>query len=203
MKCSGDPHWDFRVDKVGVWEQTWGPIWKSTEAPLPFKEMVMKKALIVSLLFAPCVYAGVGPVWPGSDTAWNPVMVGTDVYVDALANSGFDNYGTPPQSPLDIVGGTDPEGGGVFAAGFWQSTVDDLMFRMRLDGDPGQGGQFVWTALLDTDLDSDVDWALQLDLSGDNRVELVQALSGGPGNGWDVTLSPTGVGFDYGTYSRF
>ncbi len=63
------------------------------------------------------------------------------------------------------------------------------MFRIRLDGDPSRGGQFVRTALLDTDTDPDVDWAFQLDLSGDNQVELVQALSGGPETSWEVALA--------------
>jgi len=76
---------------------------------------------------------------------------------------------------------------------------------MRVDTDPSVGGQFVWTALLNMDGDSDVDWAVQLDLSGDNQVELVEAISGGPANGWDVILAdgPHGIGFDAAAYSRF
>jgi hypothetical protein len=106
---------------------------------------------------------------------------------------------------MDIVGGIDPGGDGPFAAGFWAVSATDLMFRIRVDGDPSQAGQFVWTALLNTDADSDVDWALQLDLNGDNQVELVQALSGGPDTNWEVTLAgpPHTIGFDKDVYSRF
>lgn len=190
------------MGQVGVLGAGRDALVQSMEAP-PVKELVMKKALILSLLFAPCVCAGTGPLWPTLDTGWNPVMWGTGYYVDALANSGYDNYGTPPQKPLDIVGGTDPAGNGVFAAGFWQTTPNDLMFRMRVDGNPSVGGQFVWTALLNTDADSDVEWAVQLDLSGDNQVELVRALSGSPANGWNIVLASTGIGFDDAVYSRF
>jgi len=127
--------------------------------------------------------AGAIPSWPGLDSDWDVVIIGGSAYVDARTGDPGDNYGTPPQSPLDIVGGIDQSANGPFAAGFWAQTANDLMFRIRVDTDPSVGGQFVWTALLNTDADSDVDWAVQLDLSGDNQVELVQSLSGGPDNG--------------------
>ncbi|GEM_PF-2323654 len=173
------------------------------------KSAAMRKAYsILSVLISLCVLSarvGAGPAWPGADTDWNPVLVGGDIYVDALANSGVDNYDTPPPTPVDIVGGMDPEGDGPFAAGFWALDASHLMFRVRVDGDPSVGGQFVWTALLNTDADSGVDWAVQLDLSGDNQVELVQALSGGPDTNWEVALAgpPHTVGFDKDEYSRF
>ncbi len=159
---------------------------------------------VVALLCVLCVRAGAAPSWPALDDQWDPVLIGGGLYIDALANSGSDNYDTPPPKPMDIVGGTDPGGDGPFAAGFWAVSADDLMFRIRVDGDPSRGGQFVWTVLLNTDADLDVDWALQLDLSGDNQVELVQALSGGPDTNWEVTLagSPHTVGFDTDVYSR-
>jgi hypothetical protein len=127
------------------------------------------------------------------------------MYVDARTNDAWDNRGTPPQGPVDIVGGIDQSGHGPFAAGFWAQSAQDLMFRMRVDTNPAVGGQFVWTALLNTDADSAVDWAVQLDMSGDNQVELVQGLSGGPDNGWDVTLTHHAdtVGLDPEVYSRF
>lgn len=159
----------------------------------------------VALLCVLCVRAGAAPAWPAPDDQWSPVLIDGGLYIDALANSGSDNYDTPPPAPMDIVGGIDPEGDGAFAAGFWAVSADDLMFRLRVDGDPSQGGQFVWTALLNVDVDPDVDWAVQLDLSGDNQVELVQALSGGPDTNWEVTLAgpPHTIGFDKDVYSRF
>ena len=164
----------------------------------------MRRAIWWTLILIPCVPAGAAPSWPASATQWNPVPVGGGVYQDALAGSGVDNFDTPPPAAMDLVGGMDPDGNGPFATGFSYSTAQDLMFRMRVDGDPSRGGQFVWTALLNTDADSDVDWALQLDLSGDNQVELVQALSGGPATGWEVTLAGPlhSIGFDPDVYSR-
>lgn len=149
--------------------------------------------------------AGAVPSWPGLDSDWDLVTIGGGAYVDARTNDPWDNRGTPPQGPVDIVGGIDQSGNGPFAAGFWAQSSEDIMFRMRVDTNPGVGGQSVWTALLNTDADSDADWAVQLDLSGDNQVELVQALSGGPDNNWDVTLadSPHTVGYDPDVYSRF
>ncbi len=162
---------------------------------------------VISLLFLWVLSASTsaGPTWPAADNLWNPVLVGGSLYVDAQADSGIDYYATKPPKPMDIVGGIDPQGAGPFAAGFWSVGAGDLMFRMRVDGDPSQDGQFVWTALLNTDADSDVDWVLQLDRQGDEQVELVAALSGGPDNGWDVTLAgpPHTVGYDETLYSRF
>jgi len=166
-----------------------------------------KIGTVISLLSLWVLSAPVsaGPTWPGADSLWDPVLVGGSLYVDAQADSGSDYYATKPPKPMDIVGGFDPQGDGSFAAGFWSLGATDLMFRMRVDGDPSQSGQFVWTALLNTDADSDVDWALQLDLSGDNQVELVAALSGGPDNGWEVILAspPHTIGYDETLYSRF
>jgi hypothetical protein len=167
------------------------------------KRMVIVISLFLLGLLSASARADV--TWPASDNLWNPVLVGGSPYVDAQADSGFDSYDTKPPKPMDIVGGTDPQGDGPFAAGFWSVDATNIMFRMRVDGDPSQAGQFVWTVLLNTDADSDVDWALQLDMSGDEQVELVQALSGGPDNGWDVTLAgpPHTIAYDETLYSRF
>lgn len=160
---------------------------------------------VIAILCVSAIPAAAVPSWPGLDSDWDIVTIGGAAYVDARTNDAWDNRDTPPQGPVDIVGGIDQSGNGPFAAGFSAQSAGDLMFRMRVDTNPAIGGQFVWTALLNIDADSDVDWAVQLDLSGDNQVELVQALSGGPDNGWDVTLAgtPHSVGFDPGTNSRF
>lgn len=167
--------------------------------------MMRRLLLIWIVLSVWCVPAGAAPSWPVLDAHWDPVMIGGAVYVDAPRNIASDNYDTPPPGPMDIVGGMDSNANGPFAAGFWSINASELMFRLRVDKDPSQGGQFVWTALLNTDADSDVDWAVQLDFSGDDQVELVQALSGGPDTDWEVALAgpPHTVGFDANVYSRF
>ena len=109
---------------------------------------------MIAILSVPWFTAGAVPTWPALDTDWNPVLVGGNVYLDALANSGSDNFDTPPPEPMDIVGGIDQSGNGPFAAGFWAQNATELMFRMRVDNNPSVGGQFVWTTLLNTDADS-------------------------------------------------
>jgi len=145
-----------------------------------------------------------GPTWPAADNLWSPVLFGPSLDGDAQADTG-DYYATRPAKPLDIVGGFDPQGEGPFAAGFWSLGPADLMFRIRVDGNPSQSPQFVWTALLNTDADSDVDWVLQLDMSADEQVELVAALAGGPDNGWEVLLAnpPHLIRYDPTLYARF
>jgi hypothetical protein len=145
-----------------------------------------------------------GPSWPAADYLWSPVMVDGSLYVDAQADAG-DYYTSRPPKAMDIVGGRDPQGNGPFAAGFWVLGPADLMFRLRVDGDPTESRQFVWSVLLNTDADSDVDWVLQLDMSTDEQVELVEAISGGPENGWKVTLAnpPHVIGYDKALYTRF
>jgi hypothetical protein len=167
----------------------------------------MKHMGTVISLSLPWVFAAssnIGPTWPAADYLWSPVMVDGNLYVDAQADAG-DYYAGKPSQAMDIVGGTDPQGDGPFAAGFWVLGPTDLMFRIRVDGDPGQSRHVVWSALLNTDADSDVDWVLQLDLSTDDQVELVEAVSGGPDNGWDITLAnpPHVIGYDRTLYSRF
>lgn len=160
---------------------------------------------VIAILCISWLPAGAVPSWPGLDSDWDVVTIGGGIYIDARTNDAWDNHDTPPQGPVDIVGGIDQSGNGPFAAGFWSQSTEDIMFRMRVDTNPATGGQFVWTALLNIDSDSDVDWAAKLDLSGDNQVELLRALSGGPDNGWDVLLEgpPHTIGFDPGTNSRF
>jgi len=96
----------------------------------------MQRVIWWILILIPCVPAGAAPSWPASATQWNPVPVGVGIYEDALAGSGADNFDTPPPAGMDLVGGMDPDGNGPFATGFWYSTAEDLMFRMRVDGDP-------------------------------------------------------------------
>ena len=66
---------------------------------------------------------------------------------------------------------------------------DMLFFRMRLDVTP-KNCEHVWQILLDTDEDGDVEWVLQIDMKVDNRVEFVQATTGGPQFD-DIVLSTT------------
>ena len=139
-------------------------------------------------------------------------MIGANPYTDALyvgGNPNNDTFATPPEPEmLDLVGGIDHHGAGPFPTGYWFRDTDNLMFRMRVDNEPGVNSQFVWTVLINTDVDPDVDWALQLDLQVDNQVELVAAASGGPnsGNPWNPVVldgTPhTGVS-PVADYSRF
>ena len=87
---------------------------------------------------------------------------------------------------------TDVVGNASYAAGFvaYDDRNGNMLFRMRLDRDPGNNLQSVWQILIDSDSDSDVDWVLQLDESGDNQVELVAATTGGSTFD-DVVLSST------------
>lgn len=165
-------------------------------------------ALVIVLGLAPL--ASAAPVaWP-ADNAWTPATIGAAPYVDRLTvggNLNDDYYNTPPSPEYtDIVGGTDAAAQGVFAAGFWSNNGTDVMFRIRVDAVPLVNPQTVWQVLLNLDADSDAEYALQLDLSSaDNQVELVQALSGGPDNGWNVVLAgpPHTNAADRADYSRY
>lgn len=148
--------------------------------------------LAVVALLVIGAHAAAAPVWPASHSAWTPITIGGTTYEDHLRLGGnplMDYYNTPPSSPfMDLVGGTDSDSNGLFGGGFTHLDTDHIFFRMRVSGMPGANPQFVWQVLLNTDDDDDVDWSLQLDLSSDDQVEMTIALSGGPSNGWDVTL---------------
>lgn len=168
-------------------------------------------ALLLGLLPAG---TGLAISWPG-DAEWTALTYGLDLYVDALATAsgGDDNFVTIPEPEvLDLVGGYDHHGAGPFAAGFSYQDNDYLMFRIRVDNEPTLAGpgadQLVWTVMLNTDGDPDVDWVVQLDQKQHDQVELVPAISGGPQTAvpWDpVVLSSDElehVGFDSGEYAR-
>ena len=95
---------------------------------------------VIAISCVPWLSAGAVPSWPGLDSNWDVVTIGGATYIDARTNDAWDNRGTPPQGPVDIVGGIDQSGNGPFAAGFWTQSVDDLMFRMRVDTNPNVGG---------------------------------------------------------------
>jgi large repetitive protein len=146
------------------------------------------------------------PVWP-ADGDWLPILVDGSPYIDALNGPG-DVYATPPNpDQLDLVGGIDSNSAGPFPTGYIYTDADNLMVRMRVDGDP-TGANSAWIVFLNTDPDDDVDWVLSLDSSGDNQVELVAAAPAvaGQGNPWEpVVIGPTphsGVA-PLSTWSRF
>ena len=132
------------------------------------------------------------PIWP-DDLDWTPVLVSGIPYIDAL-DSPDDVYAasTSPDQ-MNLVGGLDGNSAVLFPTAFFYADNDNLMFRMRVDGNP-TGANSAWIVFLNTDLDTEVDWVLSLDSSGDNQVELVPALSGGPAQGspWNpVVIGPT------------
>jgi len=136
------------------------------------------------LVLAACSNLSASPIWP-ADANWTPITIGGAPYIDVLNETGTgDVYATPPRpNALDLVGGIDSNGDGPFATGFWYTDNVDLMFRLRVDGNPKKGrkgSRHVWTVLLNTDAYADVDWALSLDNRTDKQVELVAVVSGGP-----------------------
>jgi hypothetical protein len=177
------------------------------------KLMNAQKQILVAgmLVFTLCSGLSADPVWP-TDGEWIPMLNG-GLYVDVVNNTGTgDVYATPPHPDnLDLVGGIDANSAGPFVTGYWYTDDVDLMFRMRVDGNPDIGrfgAQHVWIVFLNTDDDDDVDWALSLDNQVDGQVELVPAVSGGPttANPWNpVVLGDTphtGVS-PLSTWSRF
>jgi len=176
--------------------------------------MTIRGTLCICATTAVFVCAAVSPgatvTWPNNNQ-WTPLEVGGSLYADKVTVGGNpfgDVYDTPPNPEYtDIVGGIDSQGNGPFAAGFWYKDATHLMFRIRVDNEPSKNPQVVWQALLDSDSDSDVEWALQLDLSSkDDQVELVPAISGGPDNSWDVVLAApphTGAGTPPTDFYRF
>jgi hypothetical protein len=163
------------------------------------------------VVLAMCSVLQADPSWP-DDGDWIPITVDGLPYADALSppEDIFASDSEPPQ--LNIVGGTDGISNPVefFPAAFVYVSADDIMFRMRVDGDPGtaEDSNWVWMVFLNTEGDDNTDWVLALDSSGDNQVELVAATSGGPSQGlpWNpVELDPPPAAFvtPLGTWSQF
>jgi hypothetical protein len=144
-------------------------------------------ALLLALGFL-AARADAQSVWPGSSD-WKALQVSGSNYTDP---SG------PTPDTIDIRGDS------TYAAGYWSydTTNANLFFRMRLDKKPSNPTS-VWQVLLDTDTDTDIDWVLQLDESGDNQMELVAASTGGTKFS-DVSLSSSSSWSGAtSTYSRF
>lgn len=126
-------------------------------------------------------------IWP-ADNAWNPVYKGSDYYNDPAGD-------VPPGNPqLDLIGTSNTYSAASWAIvqdGWDVGPQDALMMRMRVGAD-GSSSPNAWMALLDTDGNTnDVEWALQLVMSGGNDdVRLVEATTGGPTIG-EVVLSGT------------
>ena len=128
-------------------------------------------------------------IWP---TVWSPVYgSGGGLYADGTHQPPTftdPNYSAPPNPEYtDIVGGLDSTLAGPFAGGFWAMDAATIYFRIRVDNAPSANPQTVWQVLLNTDGDDYLDWAIQLDLSSDNAVELaenVAVLAGGPSDDW-------------------
>ena len=123
-------------------------------------------ALLLTACFAGEARAAV--TWPG-DTEWIALTAGNG---DNLSDP---RGGTNPKQ-ADIVGNAPTSRRG---AGFWyyNSTTDQLMFRIRVDKTPlDNSSNFknqVWTVLIDDqDGDDKKGWALQLDAKDDDLVEL-------------------------------
>ncbi|MEN8254940.1 MAG: hypothetical protein ABFR33_05660 [Verrucomicrobiota bacterium] len=137
-----------------------------------------KMAVVVAMATGSLNMAGADIIWP-ADGDWTALMSGTDMYHDPSGDQ------TP--ASIDLVGTTD-----TYSAGYWAlvedgdiiggTTNDAFMFRMRLRAN-GDGKNYAWQTLLDTDGDaSDVEWIFQLVQSGNpsNRgVELIKTAVGG------------------------
>ena len=153
--------------------------------------------------------------WPATMAGWTKVTTGGGGdYVDALwpPSGASDSVWAAPADRIDIVGGTDLNGN-QFTAGFWAvDTVNHvLMFRIRTDNPPSPppDPSAVWTVLLDTGGNDNVDFALQLDHAVDERVEIGPTTAYGPsssppwGNLGDIKVTPqTAVG-SIASYARF
>lgn len=145
--------------------------------------MVHRRNILVIgvVILATCSALSAAPVWP-ADGDWTPIVIGPSLYTDARDGPGSPDVHAGAASPdeMDLVGGMDPTPAGPFPTGLAYSDGTDLMFRLRVDGDP-TGAQMVWLVLLDTGGDDEVDWVLSLVNSGPtNQVDLVPATSGGP-----------------------
>ena len=129
--------------------------------------------IVVAVLAAGLVQAA--PTWPVS---WNVVTVGGSAYVDKhWHDDPTDNYNVSAQpASIDILGDA------THAAAYWANDGQNLMFRIRVDGDPSTSLQYVWSAVLNTGGDATADYVLQLDLKTDNQVEMAKALAGNPGD---------------------
>lgn len=131
----------------------------------------LKRAGIIALILGTACFAKADVIWP-ADADWTALMVGTDMYHDAV--------GDQHPGSIDLIGTTDS-----FSAGFWAFVEngdlvngvasDVFMFRMRVGG---ESGNYVWQAHLDTDGDaSNIEWIFQLVQSGSPKsrgVELIK-----------------------------
>jgi hypothetical protein len=136
------------------------------------RRTVLSVLLLIGILAGP---AHAALVWPSS-TDWNAIQVNGGNLTDPAG---------PTPDTIDIRGDS------TYAAGYWahDGVNGYIFFRMRLDEKPSSLTS-VWQFLLDTDSDSGIDWIVQLDESGDNRVELVATATEGS-TFKDVTLSST------------
>jgi hypothetical protein len=153
-----------------------------------------KASLLACVWLAVVLPASAAIVWPA---VWSHVYgSGGGLYADGTNQTPTfvdPNYSTPPTPEYtDLVGGVDSTLAGPFAGGLWATSADFIYFRMRVDNEPSGNPQTVWQVLINTDADEYLDWAIQLDLSSDNQVELAQNLGagGGPSDNWtNVNLS--------------
>jgi hypothetical protein len=122
--------------------------------------------------FAAATSAGAAIMnWPADDEDWHPFLAGGALYSDPVGDINPDW--------LDIVGDA------THAAGYWAysdagtpSKLDDeIMWRIRLEE---------WK------VNPNVVWQIFMDESGDNEVELVNAITGGLTFG-DVDLNTTAI----------
>jgi hypothetical protein len=155
--------------------------------------------LVVGLvILAMCSVLQADPSWP-ADGDWIPIMVNGLPYADAPVTPPDIVAAAPSPAQMNLVGGldgaSDPE---FFPTAFVYVSADDIMFRMRVDGDPGIVGtsNSVWMVFLNTEGDDNTDWVLAFDDTPppvNRSVKLIPATSGGPsqGNPWNpVVLVP-------------
>jgi len=130
-------------------------------------------------LFFIAVGAQAAPTW--STVVWNEVTVGggASYYTDKhYHDDPTDNASTPPApAVVDILGDA------TYPTAYWSIDNDNIMFRVRVDGNPNIADQYVWSALLNTVGDVTTDYVLQLDLGNDNQVEMATATGGSPLDG--------------------
>jgi len=134
--------------------------------------------------------------WPEFNDDWTPVTVGGEYWSDPTDDVNPANADILGSSTVPGMLWAYADNGTPFR------TDDELMFRLRVgkgsqngQAYPGNLGQFVWQIYIDSDnVHGTIEWSLQLDNSGENRVELV-AVSGGPTFG-ALTYSSTPEWFE-------
>ncbi|MGC9317225.1 MAG: hypothetical protein ACP5KN_04225 [Armatimonadota bacterium] len=108
-------------------------------------------------------------LWPQSHD-WCALTCAAGLYFDPDDSS---------QDWLDLRGGTD-DSGNPYAAAFWASDEDHLMFRLRLDATKPGEVKGVWEMMMDAEGDAILDWSLRVDSKTDDQVELLAITVGGP-----------------------